>query len=446
MTQPADRGARPVGDRLAPTGEFATIWSALRRRDYLASWWLLRAMAYLASGISVAITALVLLSVLAVVGSVLAVMLVGLPMLVAVLLSGIPIGAVERLRLRLVDGRPVTDPHLPQEQPGVLGLVRARFAEPASWRELCYVGLLCLLLWPIGLVALVVGVCFPVALLYAGASILTGLNPVVRPVPGWSVQGDWPALALLVLAVLLLPIGGYLIGLVAAAHAWLARLLLSAREPETSAQVAQLTASRSRIVAAFEAERRRLERDLHDGAQQRLVALNITLGLARTADPAEIEPLLLQAQQELAAAMLELRELIQGIHPRLLTDRGLAVALDDLADRSPVPVALSMDLPGRLPDPIEAAAYFVVCEALVNVTKHSGAREVSVSCAVTGSELRIEVRDDGRGGAVEADGTGLAGLRDRLAVLDGALSVLSPAGGPTVVRLRLPLVASSERN
>lgn len=208
--------------------------------------------------------------------------------------------------------------------------------------------------------------------------------------------------------------------------------------------MAQLTLSRSRFVVAFEAERRRLERDLHDGAQPRLVALNMTLGLARTADPDDVEPLLRQAQQELAATMLDLRELIQGIHPRLRTDRGLAVALDDLADRSPVPVSLSLDLPGRLPDPVEAAAYFAVCEALVNVAKHSGAKEASVSCVVTGSELRIEVRDDGRGGALEADGSGLAGLRDRLAVLDGTLSVFSPAGGPTVVQMSLPLAASSE--
>ncbi|MCK9877827.1 sensor domain-containing protein [Frankia sp. Ag45/Mut15] len=427
-----------------PTGARATVWQALRRRDYLAGWWPLRAAAYLASGVLLAVTALVLLSVLAVIGSALAVLLVGLPMLVGLLLSGIPIGAVERSRLRLVDSRPVGNPHLSLERPGALAFARARFGELASWRELCYVGLLCLLLWPTGLAALAGGIGLPVALFYTSASLLTGLNPVVRPLPGWSVQGTWPALGSLVLAAVLLPAGCYLVGVVAAVHARLARLLLGAREPETSARLAQLTSSRSRFVAAFEAERRRLERDLHDGAQQRLVALNMTLGLARSVAPGDVEPLLLQAQQELAAAMRDLRDLIQGIHPRLLTDRGLAVALADLADRSSVPVTLSVDLPGRLPDPVEAAAYFVVCEALVNVARHSGADEAWVSGMVTGSELRIEVRDDGCGGAVEADGSGLAGLRDRLAVLDGSLRVLSPVGGPTQVRMSLPLVPGGD--
>ncbi|MGA4841715.1 sensor histidine kinase [Streptomyces sp. G45] len=200
-----------------------------------------------------------------------------------------------------------------------------------------------------------------------------------------------------------------------------------------------MTRSRARLVAAFESERRRIERDLHDGAQQRLVALSMTLGLARLDAPEE-SPLadrLAAAHREADQVLAELRELIRGIHPQVLADYGLAAAIEDAADRSPVPVDTDVELP-RLPEPVESAGYFAVREALANVAKHSGAARAEVWARYTDGALRIAVRDDGHGGADPARGTGLTGLADRLAVLDGTLTVTSPPGGPTALSVEVP--------
>ncbi|MFI6845558.1 sensor histidine kinase [Kitasatospora sp. NPDC050467] len=191
---------------------------------------------------------------------------------------------------------------------------------------------------------------------------------------------------------------------------------------------------------AFEAERRRIERDLHDGAQQRLVALTMTLGLARLdAEPGgELSARLAEAHRQAGEVLAELRELINGIHPQVLTDRGLPDACADAADRSPVPVAARFDLPGRLPAPVESAGYFAVSEALANIAKHSGAGRARVEGRYVDSRLTIEVADDGRGGADPAAGSGLTGLADRVAVVDGTLAVSSPPGGPTLLRVEIP--------
>jgi signal transduction histidine kinase len=188
-------------------------------------------------------------------------------------------------------------------------------------------------------------------------------------------------------------------------------------------------------------ERRRLERDLHDGAQQRLVSLSLQLGLARSrvdSDPAAAGRLLDAARDELNQALAELRELARGIHPAILTDRGLDAALVALADRAPVRVALDETPSERLPGAIEAAAYFVVAESLTNVAKYAGAAEAHVSVSRHNGHAVVEVRDDGIGGADAAHGTGLSGLSDRLAVLDGRLEVHSPPGEGTLVRATIP--------
>ena len=189
------------------------------------------------------------------------------------------------------------------------------------------------------------------------------------------------------------------------------------------------------------AARRRLERDLHDGAQQRLVALALDLRLARSKlekDPAATAELLDASIAELSQATDELRELARGIHPALLTDRGLGAALDALATRAPLPVELA-DVPAdRLPEPVETAAYFVVAEALTNVAKYADATHAKVSVERANGTLRVEIADDGVGGADPAAGTGLRGLEDRLAALDGRLVVTSPAGSGTVVRTVRP--------
>jgi signal transduction histidine kinase len=210
---------------------------------------------------------------------------------------------------------------------------------------------------------------------------------------------------------------------------------------ELRARVAEVEESRERLLVAGLTERRRLERDLHDGAQQRLVALALQLGLARARverDPQGAAELLDAARGELAQALEELRELARGIHPALLTDRGLKPALEALADRAPVPVALD-DVPQeRFPAAIEAAAYFVVAESLTNVAKYADAQEAHVRVLRRNGHAIVEVADDGRGGAQADRGSGLRGLSDRLAALDGRLEVQSPPGEGTVVRATIP--------
>jgi len=209
----------------------------------------------------------------------------------------------------------------------------------------------------------------------------------------------------------------------------------------------ELSASRLRIIEASDAERRRIERNLHDGAQQRLVALSVGLRVAQaklTADPEEAKELLEQFSDELAAALTELRELAQGIHPAVLTERGLAAALEVLAARAPMPVDLDVQVSETLPEPVEAAAYYVVSESLANVVKHAGARSVTVRVERLDEQLLVETADDGVGGADLARGSGLCGLRDRVETLDGVLWVDSPPGRGTLVRAELPIVAGRQ--
>jgi signal transduction histidine kinase len=212
-------------------------------------------------------------------------------------------------------------------------------------------------------------------------------------------------------------------------------------EAELKARVAELQVSRRKVIEVGMRERRTLERNLHDGAQQRLVALSLQLGLAKVKvrrDPEAAERLLDAARTELSSALEELRELARGIHPAILTDRGLAPALEVLAGRSPVPVQVE-DLPEqRLPPAVEAAAYFVVAEALTNVAKYADAGRAAIRVVRQDGEAVVEVQDDGRGGADPRDGSGLRGLDDRVAALDGRLEVVSPPGGGTLVRARLP--------
>jgi signal transduction histidine kinase len=213
-------------------------------------------------------------------------------------------------------------------------------------------------------------------------------------------------------------------------------------QAELRARVEELRASRARIVEAGTAERRRLERNLHDGAQQRLVALSLTMRLAQNRlheDPDAAEGLLRGAQEELAHALEELRELARGIHPAVLSDRGLQPALEALAGRSPVPVELDGTPPERLPAPVEAAAYFVVAEALTNVVKYARASQARVCVSRSNGHAVVEVADDGVGGADPARGSGLRGLADRVSALDGTLLLTSPEGAGTMLRAEIPV-------
>jgi signal transduction histidine kinase len=207
------------------------------------------------------------------------------------------------------------------------------------------------------------------------------------------------------------------------------------------ARLAELQASRARLVEATETERRRIERDLHDGTQQRLVSLAMSLGLAESKladDPGAAAPLVREARETLALALAELRELSQGIYPSLLTERGLGAALDDLCRRAALPATLDASLPVRLPQQVEAAAYFVTSEALANAAKHSHATEVRIRARLERGVLLVELADDGIGGAGTGSGTGLRGLADRVEALGGRLTLSSPPGRGTTIRAEIP--------
>jgi signal transduction histidine kinase len=225
--------------------------------------------------------------------------------------------------------------------------------------------------------------------------------------------------------------------------AYIARGMLAPSEQAQLAQrVQQLTESRAETVDTQAAELRRIERDLHDGAQARLVSVGMSLGLAEEqldGDPARARELLAEARTANSEALAELRDLVRGIHPPVLADRGLVGAVQALALTSALPVHVTSSVDGRLPAPVESAAYFAIAEGLANAIKYSGAGRVDIDLARADDVLRFEVRDDGQGGAEIKAGGGLAGLQSRLGAFDGRLRVESPRGGPTVVAMELPL-------
>lgn len=232
--------------------------------------------------------------------------------------------------------------------------------------------------------------------------------------------------------------------------AHLARALLTPRDRAHMARrIQDLTASRADTVDTQAAELRRIERDLHDGAQARLVALGMSLGLAEAqldregsdADPTTLRGLLSEARTTNAQALADLRRLVRGIHPPVLSDRGLTGAVQALVLTVPIPVEVRADVP-RLPAPLESAAYFAVAEALANIIKHSGADRASVDLVHTDGVLRVQITDDGRGGARLAEGGGLRGMQRRLAAFDGRLGVSSPQGGPTTLTVEVPCASS----
>jgi PAS domain S-box-containing protein len=215
---------------------------------------------------------------------------------------------------------------------------------------------------------------------------------------------------------------------------------------ELHTRLEELAASRARIVTAGDVERRRLERNLHDGAQQRLVALSLALRIAQSkldSDPAAAKRVLSGASDELALALDELRELARGLHPAVLTDRGLSAAVEMLAGRAPVPVEIVEVPDERLPGPVEAAAYYLIAEALTNVAKYAQASTVRVRVAGSDGRLLVEVCDDGVGGADPGSGSGLRGLADRVEALGGTLEVVSPRGGGTTLRADIPAIVRS---
>jgi signal transduction histidine kinase len=246
---------------------------------------------------------------------------------------------------------------------------------------------------------------------------------------------------LTVAGLALLVAAPWLTAWVAALDVRAARALLGpSRAEELEHRVERLTQTRAGVVDAADAERRRLERNLHDGTQQRLVSLAMNLGMARaqTATVEEAHEAIAEAHEEAKAALAELRNMIRGLHPPVLENRGLDAALSGIAARMPIPVRLTVNVPRRPPPTIEAVAYFVVSEGLTNNTKHARATQADVFVQQDGDRLHIIVTDDGVGGADPARGTGLAGLARRAESVDGILEIASPPGGPTLLTVDLP--------
>ncbi|WP_399886803.1 sensor histidine kinase [Streptomyces sp. BBFR51] len=260
-----------------------------------------------------------------------------------------------------------------------------------------------------------------------GFLLLTPLQPTASA---------WQGVAGPVAGALLLPVAAYPIGVWAGVRAAVTRAVLFPQDRE----LREVVRSRARLVDAFETERRRIERDLHDGAQQRLVALTVKLGLASLDLPPDSAAAKEVGEAHALAkeALTELRELIRGIHPQILTERGVPAAVRDIAGRCPVPADLDLELPGRLPAAVEQTAYFVTAEALTNIARHSGAGRCRVTARCHDGVLRLDIEDDGSGCADPARGTGLTGLADRIAAADGRMFLSSPPGGPTLLRAELP--------
>jgi signal transduction histidine kinase len=322
---------------------------------------------------------------------------------------------------------------------------RALIGDPATWRDLAW--LLCQFV--VGVVCLTLGVglwlaaaqCLSTPLLNALLPADTTFSPAVLELTGRSGPLPWllvPVGVLLVVVAYRLP--RHLIAGQARLAGWLLAPTAAAR---LSVRVDELTATRSAAVDASAVALRRVERDLHDGAQVRLVALTMNLGMAEDVidtDPAGAKALLAEARAGAGAALSELRDLVRGIHPPVLADRGLVDAVQALALTlaGSIPIELDLRLDRRLGAPVESTGYFVVAEALANAVRHSAAHRIQVSVVDNSTALRITVRDDGRGGADPARGSGLRGIQRRLSVFDGTLRILSPPGGPTVLEMELP--------
>jgi signal transduction histidine kinase len=421
-----------------------SVGQALFRTGYLRSRWPLCAALYLlAGGINGMLTLLTALA-LFTVGGILAVVVVGLPLLAGLALIGVPTAGLERWSRRLVDSRPLRHAHRVPPSPGLASWLRTRCTEAGTWRSLGFAALLMTVLWPIDLLAVTLAVTVPAALLATPVLFATiGDADQVNVLKAYPVT-SWPqALLSCAAGVIALAACAYGVGAVAAGRAALARAILA--PPDTGRvdqDVVELVRSRMRLVDAFEAERSRIERDLHDGAQQRIVALSVMLGLARLDAPAgPLAEQLSRAHDEAGRALVELRELIRGIHPPLLTDFGLEAAVSDLATRSAVRIDVTFGVAERFSRAVESAAYFVVSEALANMAKHSGADRGEITGGYTDGTLSVAICDNGRGGADIRDGTGLIGLADRVSVVGGTLSLSSPPGGPTRLIVEIPCQA-----
>ena len=385
--------------------------------------------------------------------------LIGIPILIAMLYVSRAMGTVERARAGLLLDLDVPSPYRADPPRDTWWRpFTSRASDPATWIEVAYH----LLLMPIGVITFTIVVTFwtvgltlllaPIAWWWPESTqvvdawfqitVTSSPNTVVLGAPGggssWVIDTPWEFAIISLAGLLILFLSPWIVRGVATANRAIVRGMLGR---DVTERVRELTASRTAAVDLAAEDRRRIERDLHDGVQQRLVSLAMDLGRAKEkldTDPQSAKELVGEAHEEAKRAITEVRDLARGIHPAVLTDRGLDAALSALATRSPVPTDVRVDVDERPPASVEAAAYFVVSEALANVTKHANATRADVTVRRSGDRVTVKVEDDGVGGATLVEGSGLAGLRDRVGALDGALHLLSPEGGPTVLMVEIP--------
>jgi signal transduction histidine kinase len=334
-------------------------------------------------------------------------------------------------------GVPIAEPYQPRPpQRGIRHRLAWQLTDRATWRDLLWVMVNACVAWIL--------VAAPAVL------VLVALFGIIQRSPG----GPFAALAndslrRLFVGILLLAVGLLAAPSLLRGYALLARTMLAPSDnAELTRRVQHLSQTRTETLDTGAAEIRRIERDLHDGAQARLVAMGMTLDAAGQLideDPKAARALLIEARDNSAKALKELRELVRGIHPPVLADRGIADAIKALALDTPLRIHLASDLAGRPPAPVESAAYFAVSELLANVSKHAQAHQAWVDIRHTDEMLRIGVTDDGEGGAEINKGTGLSGIERRLAAFDGVLAISSPPGGPTAVTMEIPCVLSSPK-
>lgn len=409
-------------------------------------------MAYLLAGLPLAVVAFVVVLVGTVLGVATAVAWIGLPITVGALAAARGFAGLERRATEAATGRPLPPHHYrPVRGRGLVRLLRG-LADPQSWRDLAHA----MAGFPLRLVTAVV------ALVWA----VVGLGGLLYVFWEWSLPGgdrSWTLFASITgvesklgdvalntgLGVLLLATLPIVVRWLTDVRALLARGLLTNQTAALRARALQLAAGRRAAIAAEAQTLRRLERDIHDGPQQRLVRLGMDIEAAVRRlddDPDRVRPLLAEALAQSHEALTELRALSRGIAPPILADRGLAPALAAAAARCPVQVSLdvALDEGARLPALVENTAYFVVSEALTNVAKHARATQCTVTVAARSDTLVVTVCDDGLGGAHLGKGHGLAGLTDRLEIVEGSLEVVSPPGGPTVLTAEVPLAGLDE--
>jgi signal transduction histidine kinase len=444
-----DEAARP--QRLSSLlGAF--LWSPLSP----ATW---RANLAILLGLFIAILSISTLSAFFSAGGSMLIWLVGIPIIgIGIELSRV-FARVERWRMTLIDHRPLLPhPYRPFDGrprrpfgPWVRAWAETEFLDANRWRDVVYI----LVLAPLAALefAVAVGLWAAAIGLVAAPLVLAGLRsvgvgPLLQSVP---IEWDGLAVVALFVGLILVPVAASVSrGLMMMHRVVVEGLLCVSPSAALRQEVQRLRGSRSAAVELEASELRRIERDLHDGAQQRLVMLSIDLGLAAEridADPAGARALVVEAQDQARQALAELRDLVRGIAPAILLDRGLVAALGAIAGRCPVPTVVQSTLPEgiRLPDAMERAAYFVVAEALANVAKHASAEHCEIRCRAEERGLVVDVWDDGAGGAKVLPTGGLAGLAGRLQALDGSLTVQSPDGGPTLVRAVIPALRYEPR-